>query len=111
MVVLASAGGSDEHPGWYRNLVANPAVGVQPEDVVRPMTSRTTSDKQKEQIWPGIVAKARNFEGHLVTTSPNMAVVILEPRTGWGCAEPHPVARRYRPKCGTVKAIRPRSPL
>jgi deazaflavin-dependent oxidoreductase (nitroreductase family) len=39
LVVIASAGDSDEHPGWYRNLVANPAVRVERDGEVRPMTA------------------------------------------------------------------------
>lgn len=29
VVVIASKGGAPEHPGWYRNLSANPEVDVQ----------------------------------------------------------------------------------
>ena len=32
--VIASKGGAPEHPGWYRNLAANPAVEVRSEGVV-----------------------------------------------------------------------------
>jgi deazaflavin-dependent oxidoreductase (nitroreductase family) len=28
-VIVASKGGAPEHPGWYRNLVANPEVEIQ----------------------------------------------------------------------------------
>jgi F420H(2)-dependent quinone reductase len=78
VVVIASAGGSDEHPGWYRNLVANPAVRIERDGMLRPMTARTASDEEKAQIWPGIVAKAKNFEGYQVKTSRKIPVVILE---------------------------------
>jgi deazaflavin-dependent oxidoreductase (nitroreductase family) len=80
LVIVASAGGSDEHPGWYRNLVANPAVRIELDGVDRPMTARTASDEEKAQIWPDIVAKAKNFDGYQVKTSRNIPVVILEPR-------------------------------
>jgi deazaflavin-dependent oxidoreductase (nitroreductase family) len=69
LVVIASASGSDEHPGWYRNLVANPAVRVERDAVVDPMTARTASDEEKAQIWPGVVAKAKNFQGYQNKTS------------------------------------------
>src|SRR3954452_21799987 len=29
VIVIASKGGSDTHPDWYRNLVANPEVTVE----------------------------------------------------------------------------------
>ena len=28
-IVVASKGGAPQHPGWYRNILANPAVDVQ----------------------------------------------------------------------------------
>jgi deazaflavin-dependent oxidoreductase (nitroreductase family) len=80
LVVIASAGGSDDHPAWYRNLVANPLVRVEIDGVDRPMTARTASAAEKSQIWPGIVATAKNFEGYQARTSRNIPVVILEPR-------------------------------
>ena len=79
LVVIASAGGSDKDPGWYRNLVANPAVGVEVDGVGQPMTARTATDEEKAQIWPGIVAVAKNFEGYQTRTERNIPVVILEP--------------------------------
>ena len=80
LVVIASAGGSDHHPAWYRNLVANPLVSVEIDGMDRPMTARTASAAEKAKIWPGIVATAKNFEGYQARTSRNIPVVILEPR-------------------------------
>jgi len=80
LVLIASAGGSDHHPAWYLNLVANPLVSVEIDGVDRPMAARTASDAEKAKIWPGIVAKAKNFEGYQARTSRNIPVVILAPR-------------------------------
>ena len=80
LVVIASAGGSDHHPAWYRNLVANPLVSVEIDGVNLPMAARTASDAEKAKIWPGIVATAKNFEGYQARTSRNIPVVILAPR-------------------------------
>jgi len=79
LLVIASAGGSDEHPAWYRNLVANPAVGVEVDGVEQPMTARTASEQEKTRIWPGVIATAKNFEGYQTKTSRNIPVVILTP--------------------------------
>ena len=81
LIVIASAGGSDEDPAWYSNLVANPDVRVETDGVDRPMTARTASEQEKAQIWPGIVAKAKNFGDYQAKTSRSIPVVILEPRT------------------------------
>jgi len=80
LVVIASAGGSDHHPAWYRNLDANPAVRVEVDGVEQPMTARTATDEERARIWPGVVATARNFEGYQTKTSRKIPVVILQPR-------------------------------
>jgi deazaflavin-dependent oxidoreductase (nitroreductase family) len=77
IVVVASANGSDKHPAWYLNLVANPDVRVEIKGVGTPMTARTASEAEKEQIWPGIVAKAKNFDRYRTKTSRNIPVIIL----------------------------------
>jgi len=80
LVVIASAGGSDADPAWYRNLVANPDVRVEVDGVDRPMTARTATDEERALIWPGVIAKAKNFEGYQTKTSRTIPVVILRPR-------------------------------
>ena len=80
LVVIASAGGSDADPAWYRNLVANPDVRVEVDGVDRPMTARTATDEERALIWPGVIAKAKNFEGYQTKTSRKIPVVILRPR-------------------------------
>lgn len=80
LVVVASAGGSDKHPSWYLNLVANPNVRVEVDGVARPMTARTASDEERAQIWPGVVATVKNFERYQAKTSRKLPVVILDPR-------------------------------
>jgi deazaflavin-dependent oxidoreductase (nitroreductase family) len=81
LVVIASAGGSDRHPAWYHNLLANPVVRVEVDGASREMTARTATDEEKATIWPAVIAKAKNFAGYQVKTSRNIPVVILEPRT------------------------------
>lgn len=81
LVVIASAGGSDQNPAWYLNLVANPQVRVEVGGVARPMTARTASDEERAQIWPRVIAQAKNFASYEVKTSRKIPVVILEPRS------------------------------
>ena len=80
LVVVASAGGSDDHPSWYLNLVANPNVRVEVDGVNRLMTARTASGEERARIWPGVVATVKYFEGYQAKTSRELPVVILEPR-------------------------------
>ena len=40
-VIVASRGGSPEHPGWYKNLLAHPDVEIQVWGDVLPVRART----------------------------------------------------------------------
>ena len=79
VVVVASNGGSDRPPSWYGNLRANPEVSVQVGADVRAMLARTATAEEKAEIWPRIVASARNFEGYQKKTNRDIPVVILTP--------------------------------
>jgi deazaflavin-dependent nitroreductase family protein len=79
LVVIASNGGSDRMPSWYHNLSAHPEVLVQSGAQVRAMAARTASPTEKKQIWPGIVAAAKNFGNYQTKTSRDIPVVILTP--------------------------------
>jgi F420H(2)-dependent quinone reductase len=79
LVLIASNGGSDRMPSWYRNLTAHPEVKVQSGAQVRTMSARTASPADKAQIWPSIVASAKRFGDYQSKTSRDIPVVILEP--------------------------------
>ncbi len=80
VVVVASKGGMDHHPQWYRNLVANPDVEVQIGAAVRPMRARTASREEKAALWPKAVAVYRDYDDYQARTARDIPVVVLEPR-------------------------------
>lgn len=80
LVVIASNGGSDRYPAWQENLKENPQGTVQVGDEVRPMTARTATLEERAEIWPRVVAQAKNFAGYEKKTSRVIPVVVLTPR-------------------------------
>ncbi len=80
VVVVASKGGMDHHPQWYRNLVANPDVEVQIGAAVRSMRARTASREEKAALWPQAVAVYRDYDDYQARTARDIPVVVLEPR-------------------------------
>jgi deazaflavin-dependent oxidoreductase (nitroreductase family) len=56
-VIVASKGGSDEPPGWYVNLEADPDVEVQVLDDVFSARARTASPDEKPQLWERMVGE------------------------------------------------------
>lgn len=83
-VFVASKGGDDRDPDWYRNMVANPEFTLEPVDGGGPMTmiARTASAAEKEELWPQIVAAYRGYEGYQESTDRNIPVVIAKPVAG-----------------------------
>ena len=80
LVIVASKGGSDEHPLWYGNLVANPDVKVQIGRDVSPMRARTADEAERARLWPGLVAMYAGYDAYQARTSRRIPVVILSRR-------------------------------
>lgn len=80
-IFVASKGGDDRHPDWYRNMVANPEFTVEPVDGTGPITliARTASAEEKAELWPQIVAAYRGYGGYQSSTDRDIPVVIAEP--------------------------------
>jgi len=79
LVIVASNSGQDRPPAWYGNLQANPQVHLQLGAEVKPMLARTATAQEKAEIWPRIVAHAKNFAGYEKKTNRDIPVVILTP--------------------------------
>ena len=80
-VFVASKGGDDRHPDWYRNLVAEPDIEVTVDGMTRPMQARTASAEEKAQLWPQIVAAYRGYDSYQRRTERDIPVVICERRS------------------------------
>jgi deazaflavin-dependent oxidoreductase (nitroreductase family) len=83
-VFVASKGGDDRDPDWYRNLVANPRFSVEPVDGSGAITliARTASAEEKAELWPQIVGAHRGYGGYQASTDRDIPVVIAEPPAG-----------------------------
>lgn len=49
--MIASKGGDPQHPSWYHNVKAHPAVTVQDGDTVATMTAREVDGAEREHWW------------------------------------------------------------
>ncbi|MCC5953204.1 MAG: nitroreductase family deazaflavin-dependent oxidoreductase [Acidimicrobiia bacterium] len=79
VVLVASKGGHQDHPDWYKNLTANPNVELTIDGRTQPMRARTASPEEKAELWPTIVAAYKGYEGYQRNTSRDIPVVICEP--------------------------------
>ena len=77
-VVIASKGGAPEHPHWYRNLTANPAVEVQIKGDRFDATARTASGAERDRCWALAAAQWPSYDEYAKRTTRKIPVVVLE---------------------------------
>jgi deazaflavin-dependent oxidoreductase (nitroreductase family) len=79
-IVVASAGGTAQHPGWYHNIAAHPDQ-VQAEVAGR--TYHVSVDQlegeARERAWAVVVASQPRFEGYTTKTDRVLPVLRLTP--------------------------------
>jgi proline iminopeptidase len=80
-VIVASKGGTPDHPGWYYNLTENPDVGVQVRADRFNARARTAGDEERERLWPKMAAVWPAYNEYQQKTDRKIPVVVLE-RTG-----------------------------
>jgi deazaflavin-dependent oxidoreductase (nitroreductase family) len=80
VVLVASKGGDDRDPAWYRNLVANPSVDLTVRGTTRPMTARPADPTERAELWPRVVAAYWGYAVYQRRTSRQIPLVICEPR-------------------------------
>ncbi len=78
-LIVASAGGAPNHPGWYHNLLANPDTSVLVRGKQIAVTARDAGPT-REELWERITAEAPQFAAYETKTERVIPVVVLEPR-------------------------------
>lgn len=81
IVLVASFGGDDRHPAWYRNLRANPDVEVLLRGRTRSVHARTATGAEREALWARIVKIHAGYGRYQRRTDRQIPVVVLEQRT------------------------------
>ena len=77
-LVVASRGGSADHPDWYKNLVAEPDVQVQVKADRFSARARTASDAEKPALWELMAKIWPAYNEYQTKTERPIPVVILE---------------------------------
>lgn len=77
-LLAASNGGSDRHPQWYLNLLANPQTTVQIGRTIIPVMARPADAEERPRVW-GLFTNYSNFAAYERKTSREIPVIILTP--------------------------------
>jgi deazaflavin-dependent oxidoreductase (nitroreductase family) len=77
-LVVASRGGSADHPGWYKNLVANPEVKVQVAGDRFRARARTANHDERPRLWRMMAKMFPNYDIYQSRTSREIPIILLE---------------------------------
>ncbi|GAY13471.1 nitroreductase/quinone reductase family protein [Mycobacterium sp. shizuoka-1] len=80
IVVVASKGGHQDHPDWYKNAMANPDVTVTVDGATLPMHARSAGSQERAALWPRVVKAYKGYAGYQRNTSREIPLLILERR-------------------------------
>ncbi|MCZ7526252.1 MAG: nitroreductase family deazaflavin-dependent oxidoreductase [Acidimicrobiia bacterium] len=77
LVVVASNSGSDRHPAWYHNLVADPAVTLQVGRRHLAARAEVVAGGERADLWARLVAGAPWYDTYQAGTSREIPLVRL----------------------------------
>ncbi len=82
LYIFASAHGSDRHPGWYHNLVANPDITIEKGTETIPVRATVLEGAERDAIFARQAARFSSFTAMQAKLARRIPVVRLEWRDG-----------------------------
>jgi deazaflavin-dependent oxidoreductase (nitroreductase family) len=76
--IVASRGGTVDHPFWYKNLVEKPDCEIQIASFRSPATARTLEGAERAKWWPLITKEQPEQKKYEARTSRIIPVVVLD---------------------------------
>jgi len=77
VVIVASYGGDDRHPQWYKNILKNPSVTIERGRGLESKTARTATADEKKKWWPTITSTYSGYAGYQKRTTRDIPLVAL----------------------------------
>jgi deazaflavin-dependent oxidoreductase (nitroreductase family) len=77
--VIASKGGAPQHPGWYRNILANPEVELRVGSATMKARARTATSAERARLWQKSLEFWPPYADYQQKTEREIPVVVLDP--------------------------------
>src|ERR1700722_8719615 len=77
--VVASKGGAPQHPGWYRNILANTEVEVQVGAEKSKARARTAAGDARVRLWKKALEFLPRYADYQLKTEREIPAVVLDP--------------------------------
>jgi deazaflavin-dependent oxidoreductase (nitroreductase family) len=81
LVVIASYGGRDDHPGWFWNLESNHQAQVRIDGRSIAVVTRKASNKERARLWPLVLLLWPGYARYQERTRRTIPLVILSPNS------------------------------
>jgi len=78
IVLVASNGGDDRDPQWYRNVLVRPEVSVMREGATTAMRARVATGTERSELWQRIRAVTHTYDHYQGRTDRQLPIVVLE---------------------------------
>ena len=79
IVIVASKGGADTDPQWYRNIVASETIGLQIATQAFEATWREPEAEERHYVWSYMTHLFPPYLGYQTSTTRHIPVVMLRP--------------------------------
>jgi deazaflavin-dependent oxidoreductase (nitroreductase family) len=79
-VVIASKGGAPDHPGWYKNLLADPEATIEVEADEVPVVATTAEGEERRRLWAAMTDVWPAYDDYQGNTEREIPVVVLTRR-------------------------------
>lgn len=78
-VVTAADAGSDRHPGWYYNILANPRITVEAGDGVYDAIATEPVGQERDRLYANRIEETPRFAEYQAKTARQIPIILLTP--------------------------------
>jgi deazaflavin-dependent oxidoreductase (nitroreductase family) len=79
-IIVASAGGAAQHPGWYHNIAAHPdQVWAEVSGTKHRVEVDQLQGEARDRAWTQVTDRAPRFKGYLTKTDRELPLLRLTP--------------------------------
>ncbi|MCI0555059.1 MAG: nitroreductase family deazaflavin-dependent oxidoreductase [Anaerolineae bacterium] len=78
-VIIASAGGADQRPSWFLNLLNNPHVTVRIGNKEIPAVAKIASPVLRRKLWDTLIGMSPMYDRFQSKTKRKIPIILLQP--------------------------------
>lgn len=79
-VIVASKGGTPEHPAWFLNLEADPEATIQVRDEEIPVRASVAEGEERDRLWRDMAGVWPDYDAYQARTDREIPIVVLTRR-------------------------------